>query len=128
VELLYRNVLTKSIEATVPTFPSYSIEVIDENGMRRRVQESREHMETVAGAQVQWIGDQPISLQVRPIVLAPSSLGPDEEARLLAENQGANVVFVKPGLSYRLRFMASTVSSGGVDVLSSSEFEFVVDE
>ncbi len=45
VELLLRNVLTNSIEATIPTFPSYALDVFDENGVRRRVLDSRESSE-----------------------------------------------------------------------------------
>ncbi len=129
VELFYRNVLTKSIEATIPTFPGYTIELFDENGERRRVLESGKHSEIVAGAQVEWIGEQPFSLKVSPIVLAPSNLGPDEEARMLADYNGANLVFVKPGMSYRLKFTVNNVASDHADtLLSTSEFRFTVVE
>ncbi|MCU0719281.1 MAG: serine/threonine protein kinase [Pirellula sp.] len=125
VELFFRNVLTKSIEATIPTFPSYAIELFDENGLRRRVLEPSEHI--VAGAQVEWIGEQPISRKVSPIVLAPSNLAPDEEARMLADCNGANLVFVKPGMSYRLKLHVHNVGSKAANThLSTSEFRFAV--
>ncbi len=127
VELFYRNVLTKSIEATIPTFPSYAIELFDENGLRRRVLEPSER--TLAGAQVRLISEQPLSRKVSPIVLAPSNLAPDEEARMLAECNGANLVFVKPGMSYRLKFTVNNVASNDSDtLLSTSEFKFTVSE
>jgi hypothetical protein len=126
VELLYRNVLTKSIEATIPTFPGYAIELVDENGVRRRVLESGEHI--LAGTQVEWVDEQPRSRKVSPIVLVPSSLGPDEEARMLADYNGANLAFVKPGMSYRLKLTVNNVASTGAGPLSTSEFEFSVDE
>jgi serine/threonine protein kinase len=129
VEILYRNVLTKSIEATIPTFPGYTIDVFDENGLRRRVLESREHSETVAGARVEWIGEEPLTLKVSPIVLAPSNLGPDVEARMLADYNGANLVCVKPGMSYRLMFTVNNVASNADNtLLSTSEFRFAVVE
>lgn len=127
VEILYRNVLTKSIKAMIPNFPSYGIELFDENGLRRRVLEPG--MRIIAGAQVEWIGEQPLSRKVSPIVLAPSNLGPDEEARMLADCNGANLVFVKPGTTYRLTFTVNNVASNDSDtLLSTSEFKFTVSE
>ncbi len=126
VELFYRNVLTNSIEATIPTFPNYAIELFDENGLRRRVLEPGEH--TLAGAQVEWIGEQPLSRKLSPIVLAPSNLGPDEEARMLADCNGANLAFVKPGMSYRLKLTVNNVASIATETLSTSEFRFSVSE
>jgi serine/threonine protein kinase len=127
VELFYRNVLTKSIEATIATFPSYAIELYDENGERRRVLESGERI--LAGAQVEWIGEQPLSRKVSPIVLAPSNLGPDEEASMRADCNGANLVFVKPGMTYRLKFTVNNVASNdSATLLSTSKFKFTVSE
>ncbi len=124
VEILYRNVLTKSLEATIPTFPNYRIEIFDQNGMRRRVLEPEERL--IAGARLESIGEQPLSRKASPIVLAPSNLGPDEEARMLADFGGAHLVFVKPGLSYRLKLAVNDVASEGGALLSTSEFEFAV--
>lgn len=129
VELFYRNVLTKSIEATIPPFPDYAFEVFDENGERRRVLERREHVETPAGARVEMIFEQPLSRKVTPIVLAPSNLGPDEEARILADCKGANLAFVKPGMSYRLKFTVNNVASDAdKSLLSTSEIRLAVVE
>ncbi|MCU0721367.1 MAG: serine/threonine protein kinase, partial [Pirellula sp.] len=126
VELVYRNALTKSIDATIPTFPSYAIELNDENGMRRRTLESGE--KPPGGVRLETIGEQPVSLRGSPIVLAPSSLGPEEEAQLLSAMQGANLVFVKPGQSYRLKLTARNIASDAIgELLSTSEFDFAVE-
>ena len=126
VELFYRNVLTRSIETKIMNFPVYAVEVFDESGMQPSVLESGEHL--VAGAQVEWLSEQPLSRKAMPIVLAPSNLGPDERARMLADYNGANLLFVKPGKKYRMKFTVNNIASGDVFPLSTGEFEFSVDE
>ncbi len=100
VELLYRNVLTKSIVAGIPNFPGYGLEVFDESvGLPGRVRGSGER--TLAGAQVEWIGEQPLSRKASPIVLVPSNLGPDEQDRMLADNNRSQSCFCKTWDVYR---------------------------
>jgi serine/threonine protein kinase len=126
VELFYRNVLTQSIETTILNFPVYTVEAFDETGLQPSVLESGEHL--IAGAQSALLGEQPLSRKARPIVLAPSNLGPDERARMLADYDGANLVFVKPSKNYRMKFTVNNIASDDEVPLSTGEFEFAVEE
>ena len=126
VELFYRNVLTRSIEATIMNYPVYAVEAFDETGLQPRMLESGEHL--IAGAKLESLGEQPISRKAKPIILAPSNLGPEEEARMLADYDGANLLFVKPGSNYRMKFTVNNIASDNEVPLSTGEFEFAVEE
>jgi serine/threonine protein kinase len=126
VELFYRNVLTQSIETTIMNFPVYAVEVFDETGLQPRVLESGEHL--IAGAQSALLGEQPLSRKARPMVLTPSNLGPDEEARMIADYDGANLLFVKPRTNYRMKFTVNNIASDDEAPLSTGVFEFAVEE
>ncbi len=76
VELLLRNILTKSLPATVPNFPSYEVAALDRQGAEFVT--TVPEIKIIGGAREESISDQPLSLRGLPFVFLPATMSTEE--------------------------------------------------
>jgi hypothetical protein len=117
VELLYRNVLTNPLQATVSNFPRYAVVAKDKLG--RQVTVVDPPFEIVGGATVENVGEQPVVRKGMSLKLVDSAVSQFADERLL---------LVEADQMYRLRFETPNISDGVAERLLSGEIEFSVDE
>jgi hypothetical protein len=127
VEVLYRNILTKPLTATVPNFPDYEVDVLDLDGTRPEVVDPLKE-KIIGGWRAERIGDEPISLRGRPLVLMPTKLSPDERAKASSQADDQVLIFAKPGKRCRLQFIVSNYASDAMGQLKTGEVEFAVSQ
>jgi hypothetical protein len=124
VDILYRNILSKSMPAFVPNFPSYKVEVHERDGAVIEVFDSPRQI--VGGSREDYFGEQPTVLRGRPIVLASVSSSPDQQAKVLSQSENQMVIFVEPGKSYRLRLLVRNYAKDGEGILKTDEVDFSI--
>lgn len=125
VEILYRNVLTEPISASVPNFANYKVEAHDQAGTPLEVVVPS-RLEVVGGWRLESIGEKPISLSCPPIVLLPSNLSAEERSRM-APTANEVVVLVDPRKTCRLQFTVRNVGENANDILKTGVVDFGVD-
>ena len=117
VQIFFRNVLTKPLQATVPNFPGYRLEVKDANGEPIAVVAPQ--LEVVAGARFAHLGSEPMSCRARSLVFLLVSNATDEDS--------TNVV-AEVGKTYRLRFEVANVATEKSEHLETGEIEVAISE
>lgn len=120
VEIVYRNVLTKSLEASIPNIPHYEIEARDARG--NEVQSRNPSLDIVAGYQLErMIDGEPVTRTAQRLMFAPKSV---ESDAALSEPAGIQtLIFVEAGESYRIRFAVPDPSSDRTERLTTGEIE-----
>ncbi|MFO1064982.1 MAG: protein kinase [Pirellulales bacterium] len=120
VEIYYRNVLTKPLEASIPNFLHYDVDVRDAHGNKVKSQCIAEKI--VAGARLERLVDgEQISRKSRALQFVSASKQAEPPAT--AQSDDATLVFVEAGETYRIRFAVPNCTSDSSDELTTGEIE-----
>jgi serine/threonine protein kinase len=123
VEFVYRNVLTKPLDASIPNIPHYEIEVRDARGTE--VQTRNPSLEVVAGYQVErMIDGEQVTRTAQQLLFVPKSIESDTAPSEPAGIQ--TLIFVEDGESYRIRFAVPDPSSDRTERLTTGEIEITI--
>ena len=126
IEILFRNILTQPIVAMVPDFPVYRLEVHDTNGAMVEVSDTQK-LQSESGSRTENIGDQPIALDARPLLLIDSSTSAEKRVQALSQADNPMLVHLSPSQSYRLQLKVRSLAVDASGIMKTGEVEFAVE-